>query len=146
MQGIQIGQLLVEQGVLTEAQVAHILTVQSASHRPFGDLAERLPELILLIAHGGQLAMHGLGIFDCLNVVQSNANVYVESSGIPETGTESLIERAVLETSAERVVFGTNMPINHPQMELERIRVAAIPETARQQILGSNMAKILALR
>lgn len=85
-------------------------------------------------------------IFDCLNVVQSNANVYVESSGIPETGTESLIERAVLETSAERVVFGTNMPINHPQMELERIRVAAIPETARQQILGSNMAKILALR
>jgi predicted TIM-barrel fold metal-dependent hydrolase len=111
-----------------------------------GDLAERLPELTLLIAHGGQLAMHGLGIFDCLNVVQSNPNVYVESSGIPETGTESLIERAVLEASAERVVFGTNMPINHPQMELERIRVAAISETARQQILGSNMAKILALR
>jgi predicted TIM-barrel fold metal-dependent hydrolase len=110
-----------------------------------GDLAERLPDLVLLIGHGGQLAMHGLGIFDCLNAVQSNANVYVESSGIPETGTESLIERAVLEASPERVVFGTNMPINHPQMEIERIRVAAIPETARQQILGSNMARILGL-
>ena len=42
MQGIQIGQLLVEQGVLTPQQVAQILKVQKESHRPFGDLAERI--------------------------------------------------------------------------------------------------------
>jgi general secretion pathway protein E/type IV pilus assembly protein PilB len=42
LRGIQIGQLLVEQGVLTEDQVKHILQVQKLSHRPFGDLAERL--------------------------------------------------------------------------------------------------------
>jgi hypothetical protein len=40
--GIQIGQLLIEQGVLSENQVQHILKVQRISHRPFGDLAERL--------------------------------------------------------------------------------------------------------
>jgi hypothetical protein len=40
--GIQIGQLLIEQGVLSSAQVDHILRVQKVSHRPFGDLAERL--------------------------------------------------------------------------------------------------------
>jgi len=40
--GIPIGQLLVQQGVLTEQQVEHILKVQRESHRPFGDLAERL--------------------------------------------------------------------------------------------------------
>jgi hypothetical protein len=40
--GIQIGQLLVEQGVLSQRQVEHILRVQKMSHRPFGDLAERL--------------------------------------------------------------------------------------------------------
>lgn len=40
--GIQIGQLLIEQGVLNDKQVAHILKVQKVSHRPFGDLAERL--------------------------------------------------------------------------------------------------------
>ena len=40
--GIQIGQLLIEQGVLTSRQVDHILRVQKMSHRPFGDLAERL--------------------------------------------------------------------------------------------------------
>ena len=42
MKGIPIGQLLVEQGVLTQTQVDHILRVQRESHRPFGDLAERL--------------------------------------------------------------------------------------------------------
>jgi hypothetical protein len=40
--GIQIGQLLIEQGVLSAQQVEHILKVQKISHRPFGDLAERL--------------------------------------------------------------------------------------------------------
>lgn len=40
--GIPIGELLVQQGVLTEKQVDHILKVQKATHRPFGDLAERL--------------------------------------------------------------------------------------------------------
>ena len=42
MRGIPIGQLLVEQGVLTDAQVQEILQAQKTSHRPFGDLAERL--------------------------------------------------------------------------------------------------------
>jgi hypothetical protein len=42
VKGIQIGQLLIEQGVLTSTQVEHILHVQKISHRPFGDLAERL--------------------------------------------------------------------------------------------------------
>src|SRR5262245_21047940 len=42
VKGIQIGQLLIKQGVLTSTQVQHILKVQKISHRPFGDLAERL--------------------------------------------------------------------------------------------------------
>ncbi len=42
MRGIRIGELLVEQGVLSERQVAGILSEQKRSSRPFGDLAERL--------------------------------------------------------------------------------------------------------
>jgi hypothetical protein len=40
--GIPIGELLVEQGVLTRRQVEHVLQVQRICRRPFGDLAERL--------------------------------------------------------------------------------------------------------
>lgn len=42
MPGIRIGQLLVEQGALSDVQVQHILKVQKQCGRPFGDLAERL--------------------------------------------------------------------------------------------------------
>lgn len=42
MQGIRIGEILIEQGILSERQVAHILNVQRSVGRPFGDLAERL--------------------------------------------------------------------------------------------------------
>jgi hypothetical protein len=42
MRGIRIGQILVEQGLLTQSQADHILAVQKRSGRPFGDLAERL--------------------------------------------------------------------------------------------------------
>ena len=42
MPGIRIGQLLVEQGVLSDVQVQHILKIQKECGRPFGDLAERL--------------------------------------------------------------------------------------------------------
>lgn len=42
MKGIRIGELLVEQGILSGAQVNTILSLQRQSHRPFGDLAERL--------------------------------------------------------------------------------------------------------
>ena len=42
MAGIRLGELLIEQGILTDSQVNHILAVQKASQRPFGDLAERL--------------------------------------------------------------------------------------------------------
>jgi len=110
-----------------------------------GDLAARLPSLTVIMLHGGQLAMHGLGIMDCLNVVRAVPNVYVETSGIPETGTESLIEHIVLDVSPERVVFGTNAPINDPGMELERIRVAQVPEDGKRRILGPNLARILGL-
>ena len=110
-----------------------------------GDLAEQVPTLDILMAHGGQLAMHGLGILDCLSVVNDVPNVYVESSGIPETGTESLIEHIVCDVSPTRVVFGTNTPINHPEMEIERVVVANIADSAKEQIFGANIARILGL-
>ena len=45
-QPIHIGQILVEQGVLSEQQVFEILQVQKRDHKPFGVLAERLFDVL----------------------------------------------------------------------------------------------------
>ena len=42
MTGIRLGELLIEQGVLSGEQVDHIVRIQRSVGRPFGDLAERL--------------------------------------------------------------------------------------------------------
>jgi hypothetical protein len=42
MCGLRIGEILERQGVLSRDQVSEILAEQRLSHRPFGDLAERL--------------------------------------------------------------------------------------------------------
>ncbi|HEY0008710.1 MAG TPA: hypothetical protein VGB55_08305 [Tepidisphaeraceae bacterium] len=42
MQGLKIGEILIEQGILSDAQVRNILSIQKTAGRPFGDLAERL--------------------------------------------------------------------------------------------------------
>lgn len=42
MRGLRIGDILIEQGILTERQVRHIQNVQRSVARPFGELAEHL--------------------------------------------------------------------------------------------------------
>lgn len=42
LNGLPLGEILIEQGVLTRVQVDHLLRVQKTCHRPIGDLAERL--------------------------------------------------------------------------------------------------------
>jgi len=42
LNGLPLGEILIEQGVLTRVQVEHLLRVQKTCHRPIGDLAERL--------------------------------------------------------------------------------------------------------
>lgn len=42
MKGLPLGEILIEQGILTRKQVEHLLNVQKTCHRPIGDLAERL--------------------------------------------------------------------------------------------------------
>ncbi|MGC4030205.1 MAG: hypothetical protein QM754_00455 [Tepidisphaeraceae bacterium] len=42
MKGLRIGEILVQQGILTKSQVEHVLSVQKNIGRPFGDLVERL--------------------------------------------------------------------------------------------------------
>ena len=53
-------------------------------------------------------------------------------------------KHTVLEVAAERVVFGTDSPHHDVDTELERIRVARIPEAAKTKILGPNLLGILA--
>ena len=107
MAGIPIGQLLIEQGVLTERQVKHILKVQKVSHRPFGDLAERL-----------------FGI-DPRAIEDAWVEQYVRTAGVVDLD-EAEIETEALRTINRRQAWQFRvLPCNH---ENESLNIATSAE------------------
>lgn len=135
MAGIQIGQILIEQGVLSDEEVQHILNVQRHCHRPFGDLAERLfginPRAVedawvqqyLLIAGTVDLETVEFDT-ECLRLL--NRRQAWQFHALP-TGREN--EMLNIATSAESLVravnFSTrslNEPVNFLVAEREQLR------------------------
>ncbi len=100
-------------------------------------LAQRFPDLKLVMAHVGGDWEYGL------KAVRRCENVWVDTSGsIADSG---MIETCVNELGAERVVWGTDMPGADLLYTLAKIEGAAIPDSAKERILGGNAAGLLGL-
>jgi uncharacterized protein len=76
-------------------------------------------------------------------IQQSEAgNVYVDTSSARSIFS-GLIEWAVAEIGAERILFGTDTPLYDTATQKARIETAAITEEARRAILHDNAARLL---
>jgi hypothetical protein len=108
VKGIQIGQLLVEQGVLSDVQVQHILKVQKECPRPFGDLAERL-----------------FGI-DPKAVEDAWVKQYVQTVGVTDLDDHDVEEQCLRLLNRRQAWQFHTMPMNRQENNLN---VATSPET-----------------
>lgn len=108
-----------------------------------GDLARRFPQVPIVMTHGGQINISGLGQADALQVLQRHANVSIETSGVYR---QDFIEDVATELGPERVLFGSSSPRMDPRLEVERVRWANLPESARDLMLGGNAARLFRLR
>ena len=55
------------------------------------------------------------------------------------------ITNAVNAIGGDRVIFGSDAPINNPTHEIKKIQVAKISDEDKRKILGENIARILGL-
>ena len=107
-----------------------------------GDLARRFPEVQIVMTHGGQINISGLGQADAFEVLRRHPDVSIESSGVYR---QDFLEDVATTLGAERVLFGSNSPLMDVRLEVERARWASLPDAARQLILGGNAARIFRL-
>ena len=107
-----------------------------------GDLARRLPDVILVMTHGGQINISGLGQMDAFEVLRRNPNVYMETSGVYR---QDFILDVVDELGAERVLFGSSSPRMDIRLEVERVRRADVSDAARELMLQGNARRIFRL-
>ncbi len=109
-----------------------------------GDLAEEVPSLTIIAAHCAQMDGSGLGQFDALNAMRENRNLYVETSGYPETRIDGFYEQIEKNVGIERLVFGSDSPAMNQELELMRV-TTSLTASDRERVLGKNISQILKL-
>jgi predicted TIM-barrel fold metal-dependent hydrolase len=100
-------------------------------------LARRFPGVRIIMAHLTGCGVRGvLAVRDC-------PNVWVDTSGAaPESG---LVEYAVAQLGAGRVLYGSDVPIRDFAVALARITGSRLDAKTRRRILHDNAAALLGL-
>ncbi len=100
-------------------------------------LARRFPDVRIIMAHLTGDGVRGvLAVKDCLNVV-------VDTSGAaPESG---IVEYAVEQLGADRIVYGSDVPIRDFGVAIARITGSRLDAATQKKILYDNAARLLGL-
>jgi predicted TIM-barrel fold metal-dependent hydrolase len=99
------------------------------------DLARRHSRVTIIMAHLGGGGWRGV------RDVQPCPNVVVDTSGAQPQ--EGLVEYAVRELGAERVVFGSDWPLRDFAVQRARVDGADLSDAEKAQILGGTIARML---
>jgi predicted TIM-barrel fold metal-dependent hydrolase len=111
----------------------------------FIDWADRFPEVRLILAHIG--CGHDGDLTHQVRAVgrSRHGNVCADTSSARSI-VPGLIEWAVREVGADRVLFGTDTPLYHTAMQRARIDHADLSEADRRLILRDNAVRLFGLK
>jgi len=98
-------------------------------------LAVRHPHAILVCGHTGGLWELGI------RAVRAHPNIYVDLAG--SDPTRGMVEMAVRELGAQRVLYGSDAPGRSFASQLGKVLAAEITAQQRQLILGGNLRRLL---
>jgi hypothetical protein len=103
-------------------------------------LAETFPEATIVFPH---LGGNRDDIFARISIVAQHKNAHIDlsGSGIERVG---ILERAVKEIGAGRVLYGSDFTINEPSAVIARVKNAFLTEDEREMILYRNVERLLA--
>jgi len=96
---------------------SHVVISPSATTQKFGELAKAFPDTQFILGHMG----FGPADTQAIEVAANCDNVMLESSG----GSYMIIKMALEKLGARKLIYGSEFPMQHPQVELEKIRIAA---------------------
>lgn len=103
----------------------------------FDPLAKEFPKVNIVLVHMGH--GHIVYINGAISVAKRNANIYLETSGMP---MHTKIKEAMERVGKDRVMYGDDLPYGHPSWELEKARAAGLNEGDMQKLLGDNTKKL----
>lgn len=98
-------------------------------------LAERFPRITFVLGHSG------VGNIDyyAVDLIAPVANIHLETSG----GYTSVVRAAVDRLGPDRVLFGSEHPLQHPDVELAKFRALCLPAADWRRIAWDNAHRLL---
>jgi len=104
------------------------------------EVAANFPETKVVFGHMG----HGNVVYinASIEVGKRNPNVYLETSGMP---MHTKIRDAIDALGPTRVLYGSDMPAYHPQIEIDKVRLSGLSDELVDRVLDRN-ARALFLR
>ena len=118
---------------------------QNSMPEDFVRFADRYPEATLILSHLG-CGWDG-DLSHQVRAVQASkaGNLYTDTSSAKSI-TSGLLEWAVAQIGASRILYGTDSPLYFAPMQRARVERADISEADRRLILRDNALRILGLR
>jgi uncharacterized protein len=118
----------------------NLITQIHTTTREMRYLAENFPDNTIVFPH---LGGNRDDIFARIEIVAKHKNTCIELSG---SGVErvGILERAVKEIGADRVLYGSDFTINEPSSVIARVKNAFLTPADREKILFRNVERLLA--
>src|SRR5262245_5933472 len=102
--------------------------------------APQYPDVNFIIPHLGSFADDWRAQQQVVDQLVRYPNVYADTSGVRRF---DYIEQAIKRAGARKVLFGSDGPWLHPEVELYKIRVLRLPIEEEKLILGGNALRLI---
>ena len=104
------------------------------------DLVENHKGTNIIFAHLGGLGLSETGIDWFIELARTHDHVYLDTSYVPKAWK---IADAIAKAGAEKVIWGSDGPLIHPRLELEKVKILGLPADAEAKVLGGNIARLI---
>ncbi|ONI88726.1 hydrolase [Actinosynnema sp. ALI-1.44] len=120
------------------ATYLHCLPKPGFGVRDLVALAAEFPTGHFVLGHAGvgDLDLHGI------DLIKPVDTILFETSG----GYTAVVDAAINRLGADRVVFGTEYPLQHPSVELAKYRALALPDHQWHKVAWHNARRLIGER
>lgn len=111
-----------------------------ATPESFADIAEKVPELIIVIAHlGGMLMFNDVEKY----IAGKFSNIYLDTGMLSGYISKEQLFRIIRTHGADRILFGSDAPWDNPQNEIDLINSLPFDSDEKEKIFYKNAEELL---
>ncbi|MFB3787737.1 MAG: amidohydrolase family protein [bacterium] len=107
-------------------------------------LARRVPDAVIINAHMGCCPQAQGDWHRSIAAAQMYPNIYLDTAS--SSFDNNMIETAVAEAGAEKIVYGSDLPLLDPALQIAKILESDITPAQKEMILSGNILRLLSLR